>query len=175
MFQILGKCDSNTIWMDLASSTKPNCSNNLSRVWIDALLSNGNYLLKFFAFHSSLGCFVSLYWDGIRNHDREFGLSSETSRDSRIHSLIVSAEAHFFDLNKGAFNFTTPARRLPMPDFDKDLMEESRKGNFHSKFKPVLTSFQGQVFVYGRHPYTGYGFMGHYGRLLIFEESYHLF
>ena len=30
-----------------------------------------NYLLKFFAFDSGLGCFVSLYWNGIRNQNRK--------------------------------------------------------------------------------------------------------
>ena len=81
-----------------------------------------------------------------------------------IHSLIVSAEARFFEFDEGRFNFT-PKRRFSMPNFDKDLLEESRNGNFHSTIKPILSSFQGQIFVYGRHPRTNFGFMGHYGRL----------
>ena len=31
-----------------------------------------NYILKFFGFDSGAGCFVSLYWDGDRDHARKF-------------------------------------------------------------------------------------------------------
>ena len=81
---------------------------------------------------------------------------------------MFSAQAHFYQFIESQWNETLQLiRNISMPNFDMDLLEESRKGNFHSKFKPILSSFHGQVFVYGRHPQTGVGFMGHYGRLFL--------
>ena len=57
-----------------------------------------------------------------------------------------------------------PLHRLVLKDFDKDFLVESRAGRFHRNIWPSLTSFRGQIFVYGRHPDSGVGFSGFYSK-----------
>ena len=123
-----------------------------------------NYLLKFFAVDSILGCFVSLWWDGDTNRDRKFFTFLGWHR---FLIRITSAEAHYYKFDENdPENF--PAKVLftmVLKDFDKDLLVASREERFHPLYRPAFTSFRGQVFVYGRHPDSGVGFSGHYGRL----------
>ena len=123
-----------------------------------------NYLLKFFAFDSLFGCFVSLYWNGTLGVNRKF-LPSD-SLLILFCTFLVSAEIHYYmfdEMNKG--NDPQLVKSMVLKKFSMHILENARYKIFHSKHKPVMTSFGGQVFIYARDPGSDVGYFGHYSKL----------